>query len=121
MSFAVARYRTASVDTASPLKIVIALSQGAVRFLREAVTHHESGRIAQRGKALSRAYAIVSELQATLDPSHAPELCAELDRLYDFVLFSITQANLNADAEPLAPAINVMEQLASGWSELDRG
>lgn len=120
MSFAVARYRTASVDTASPLEIVVALSRGAVRFLREAVAHHEAGRIADRGRALSRAHAIVSELSATLDSSQAPELCAQLDGLYDFVLHRITQANLSADASLVLPAINVMEQLASAWAELER-
>lgn len=121
MSFALAQYRTTSVNTASPLGLVVALSRGAVRSLREAVSHHDAGRVGPRGQALSRAHAIVSELQATLDPAHAPELCAQLDGLYDFVLHRITQATLRSDAHQAAPAIAVMEQLASAWAELERG
>ena len=58
---------------------------GKVYLVRE---KKSSKLFAMKGEHLSRAHAIVTELQANLDARHAPELCAELDRLYTrFLLF----------------------------------
>ena len=118
MSFAVSQYRTNNIDTASPAQIVVKLYDGAVRFMRQASAAIEAKDFAKKGVALSKAHAIVSELQATLNPDHAPELCRELDRLYEYVLYCITEANVHAKLEPLEPAIQVMNQLRIGWEQL---
>jgi flagellar protein FliS len=60
----------------------------------------------------------VSELNATLDESRAPELCAELQRLYEFVLDCITEANMKANADKLHAAIRVLDKLRSAWATL---
>jgi len=118
MSFAALQYQTARVETASPVQLVVDLYRGAIRFMRQAAAFQEQGDAASRGRALGRAHAIVSELQATLDHGHAPELCEELDRLYDFVLYQITESNVRADASLLDPAIEVMGTLEDAWSQL---
>ncbi|MGE0791465.1 MAG: flagellar export chaperone FliS [Sandaracinaceae bacterium] len=118
MSFAVAQYRSTKVQTASPVQLVVDLYRGAIRFMRQGQAFHEAGDVASRGRVLGRAHAIVSELQATLDHSQAPELCAELDRLYDFVLFQITEANVRSDSGRLVSAIDVMQQLEGAWATL---
>lgn len=117
MSFAVGQYKATRVETSSPAQLVVLLYDGALRFLREAVGAG-AGQHARRGIALHRAHEIVTELQATLRPEHAPELCAELDRLYGFVLDRITESNLAADVAPLAGAIRVLEQLREAWAQL---
>ncbi|HJL16800.1 MAG TPA: flagellar export chaperone FliS [Sandaracinaceae bacterium LLY-WYZ-13_1] len=118
MSFAVAQYQTARTQTASPVQIVVDLYRGAVRFMRQAQAFEDQGDAAGRGRALSKAHAIVSELQATLDHEQAPELCEELDRLYDFVLHRITETNVQADVELLGAAIDVMGKLENAWAQL---
>jgi flagellar protein FliS len=120
MSFAVAQYRSTHTETASPVQIVVQLYDGAIRFMRQAQGHIESGRFAEKGVTLNKAHAIVSELQATLDHSHAPELCKQLDQLYDFVLFRVMEANVQSDGELLKAAIDVMLQLRGAWAELAR-
>lgn len=118
MSFAVAQYRTARVETASPAQLVVDLYRGAIRFMRQAMSGPEAASPAERGRWLGRAHAVVSELQATLDHERAPELSGELDRLYDFVLFRITEANVQADMTLLQAAIDVMSTLEEAWMEL---
>lgn len=118
MSFAVAQYRTARVQTASPVQLVVDLYAGAIRFMRQAIVFDNNGDAASRGKVLSRAHAIVAELQATLDHDQAPVLCEDLDRLYDFVLFQITEANVQADGSRLVSAIEVMQTLEAAWAQL---
>lgn len=118
MSFAAARYRSASVETASPVRVVVMLYDGAIRFLRGAAQAMEEKDVAKKGEQLHRAHAIVSELQATLDEKQSPELCDQLSRLYDFVLDRIGQANMKGDPELLGPAVNVLLELRSAWSQV---
>ena len=118
MSFAALQYQPARVETASPVQLVVDLYRGAIRFMRQASAFQEAGDTANRGRVLGRAHASVSELQATLDHDHAPELCEELDRLYDFVLYQITESNIRADASLLQPAIEVMGTLEDAWTQL---
>ena len=120
MSFAALQYQSARVRTASPVQLVVSLYEGALRFLREARAHQEAGDIAQRGVALSRAHAIVSELRATLDPERAPEMSAQLDGLYDFVIDRINTASGVGDASLVEPAIGVLTTLHGAWVELAR-
>ncbi len=119
MSFAVAQYRSATVETASPVQIVVQLYDGALRFMRQAQEGmQDEGQRAAVGRSLSKAHAVVAELQSTLDNRHAPELCAELDRLYEFVLFQITQANIEFKPEHLEGPVKVMTELRAAWAEL---
>lgn len=118
MSFAMAQYRTNEFQTASPAKIIVAFYDGAMRFINlaaHALTHKN---YALKGQHLSRAHAIVSELRVTLDHTQNPSLCAELDRLYVYVLDCITEANMKADAEKLKHALRVLEQLRSAWAQV---
>lgn len=118
MSFAVSQYRTARVTTQSPLSSVIALYDGAIRFLRTAIAADGRRDIAGRGMALSRAHAIVTELRAALDHDKAPEVAGQLDGLYDFVQHRITEATVHGAASEVEPAITVLERLVSGWREI---
>ena len=120
MSFAALQYQSARVRTASPVQLVVSLYEGALRFLREARAHQEAGDIAQRGVALSRAHAIVSELRATLDHERAPEMSAQLDGLYDFVIDRINTASGAGDASLVEPAIGVLTTLHGAWAEFAR-
>jgi flagellar protein FliS len=120
MSFAMAQYKTASVDTASPVRLVVQLYDGAIRFMRAGQQAIVEGDVKRRGDTLGRAHAIIAELQSTLDPSSAPELCGELDRLYEYVSHQITSAHLQADSAALEPAISVMTELRGAWDELAR-
>ena len=118
MSFAVAQYRTTKLAVQSPLSSLIAVYEGALRFLETAVTCDAERNIAGRGVALSRAHAIVTELRAGLDHQVAPEIAGQLDRLYDFVQHQILQATLRNSASEVAPAIDVLQRLLSAWKEI---
>jgi flagellar protein FliS len=118
MSFAMAQYRSNEFHTASPAKIIVAFYDGAIRFMKLAKLALADKNYALKGQHLSRAHAIVSELRAELDHTRSPELCAELERLYTFVLDCITEANFKADGAKLEPAMRVLDQLRSAWAQL---
>lgn len=118
MSFAIQAYQAARVETGSPLQLVIQLYDGAIRFMRRACLAMNAKEFALKGQNLNKAHAIITELNATLEHDQAPELAIQLEQLYGFVLDRIIEANLKSDPEILQPAIRVLEQLRSGWSEL---
>jgi flagellar protein FliS len=118
VSYAVSQYRSSQVHTASPARIIVQFYDGALKFIKLGAQALEAKDFATKGVQLSRAHAIVSELRLNLDSSCAPELTAELDRLYLYVLSCITSANMHADAKRLAPAVSVLEQLRSAWAQV---
>lgn len=89
-----------------------------MRFLRQAMDAQQAGDVATKGKALGRAHAIITELQASLNAAHAPDLCDELDRLYDFALHRVGQAVFKPDPSLVPPVVRIFEQLRGAWAEL---
>ena len=68
-----------------------------------------------RQHGLTRAMAIVSELQATLDMESGGALADELDRLYLFVRDRLVDASLKPDVKPVDEALRVLKTLREGW------
>ena len=122
MQFAAQRYQAAQVETASPVRIVVQLHDGAVRFLQQAIALTQPLKLAERALVLRKGHAIVAELQASLEAKHSPELCRDLDRLYDFMLERITKASLGRDLEQtkasLAPVIAILRELRGAWATI---
>jgi flagellar secretion chaperone FliS len=119
MSFAAAQYRMARVETASPVQIVVQLYDAAIRSLEQAIKD-----IANRSPLvnshLGKACQIISELEISLDRRHAPELCTELSRIYEFAIYRINQASLSPKVETVAPVIKILQDLRGAWDELAR-
>ncbi len=114
---AIAAYKSGQVSYAGPLRIVVLLYEGAVRFTRQALARFDEP--AMRGHGIGRAHRIVSELLATLDHEKGGEVARNLDELYHFVLDSLTRANSQGRAQSLEESIDVLERLLAGWRELE--
>ena len=71
-----------------------------------------------RAVALSRAMAIVSELQSTLDMNAGGAIAVELDRLYGYVRDRMLDASFRQDVGPLDEAVKVLLTLREGWSQI---
>jgi len=73
--------------------------------------------IAKKALALDHALQIVIELKASLDLAAAPELCANLAALYDFVTDRVVSASLTLTTPPLDQAVRVMTELGEAFRE----
>jgi flagellar secretion chaperone FliS len=73
--------------------------------------------VSAKGVSLSRAYAIISEFIHALDHSKAPELCRNLESVYNFMLEQISEANTKMTAAPLVPVLDYMVDLRETWSQ----
>lgn len=114
---AISAYTAGQVSYAGPLKIVVLLYEGAVRFARQALARFDEP--ALRGHGIGRAHRIVSELLATLDYEQGGEIARNLDDLYRFVLDAFTRANVHGQRQQLRESIDVLERLLAGWKELE--
>jgi len=85
-------YRQTQVETASPERTLALLLEGALSRMRKGVALLEQGKRADAAGPLTRAADIVMELERTLRPDVAPELCRDLAHLYQFITFRLTRA-----------------------------
>lgn len=113
----IARYQTVKVTTSTPGDLLVALLDGLFKFLH--IARHnlaKKGDRAKAGMAMSRAHAIISEFMASLAPEHAPELCENLSRLYEFCLTRITYANRHNDPAAIEEVMRVMTPIREAFT-----
>lgn len=108
-------YRANQVMTADPGTILLLLYQGAIDFLRQAKNGLEKKDMAEKGQNISRALAIIGELQASLNFEVGGEVAHNLDNLYLFMTNHVTKANLSNDAQLLEETIALLATLKEGW------
>lgn len=108
-------YRQNQVTTADPGTILLMLYQGTIDFLRQAKTSLERRDMAEKGRCITRALAIISELLTSLNFEIGGEMARNLESLYLFMLEQITAANVGNDPKPLDDAIALLSTLKEGW------
>ena len=91
------------------------LYDGALRFTADARDAMVRRDIRARQQHLSRAMAIVSELQSTLDMDTGGEVAEQLDTLYGFVRDRLIDASVTQELQPLDEARRVLTTLREGW------
>ncbi len=112
-----AKYKQASVLTASREQILLMLYEGAIKFTKLALKAMDEKKVAERGTNIMRAYDIVLELQVTLDHKVGGDLSQQLEQLYLFMMDQYTKANIKSDPEPLRANIKILENLYDGWKQ----
>jgi flagellar protein FliS len=108
-------YRKVDLESAPRTQIVDRLFE---RFLADVANAHAAitaRDVPQKAVMIDHAIQIVTELAASLDHKAAPELCANLKALYDFVTLQLTTASLTLTTAPLADCVRVMTELAEAF------
>ena len=113
-------YRQTEIQSRSPLELVVMLYDGALRFTADARDAMVRRDIRARQQHLSRALAIVSELQSTLDMDTGGDVAEHLDKLYGFVRDRLIDASARQDLQPLDEARRVLTTLREGWLAISR-
>jgi flagellar protein FliS len=113
-------YRKTTIDTSDSVHIVSLLLDGAVNFMKAARGKIEQNDIAGKGVYIGKATAIISELMKALNMEEGGEIASTLRRLYEFVLDRLLKANIKGDVKSVDEALTVMENIRSGWKEMER-
>jgi flagellar secretion chaperone FliS len=118
MARAAQTYYQTQIQSQSPIELIVMLYDGALRFMRAAIEAIEKRDLAGKRDAMSRAMAIVSELQSSLNLAAGGDIAKNLDELYSYVNGRLIEANINNSPDPLQESIKLMNTLREGWSQI---
>jgi len=110
-------YRRVDLESAPKEQILERLLERFLVDVTAARTAIAAGDIEGKAKAIGHASAIIVELRAALDPTVAPELCANLVRLYDFADSRLNVANLKLSTAALDDASRIIGVLCEGFRQ----
>src|SRR5690242_16215262 len=111
-------YYQTHVQSRSPLELVVMLYDGALRFLDQAAVAMDDRDMAAKAVALSKAFAILGELQSTLNVADGGELARQLDALYAHMHDRLVDANVQRSSAPIREVINLLKPLRDAWTQV---
>ena len=110
-------YRRVDLESAPKTRILERLFDRCLLDIAAARAAIAVRDIPAKAAALDHAHQIVGQLKAALAVDAAPELCANLAALYDFVIVQLTQANATLTTPPLDQATRVMTELGEAFRQ----
>ena len=111
-------YRRTAVQSSSPLGLVVMLYDGAIKYMLEAREAIARNDVLARTTAVSRALAIIAELQNTLNVKEGGEVARELDRLYSYMSTRLLDVTAKADDNAAKEVHKLLSTLREGWSQI---
>jgi flagellar protein FliS len=111
-------YRRVESESRSPLELVVMLYDGALRFVNDARAAHARKDLRARGKAISKALAIIGELQNTLDMKKGGAVAEQLDNLYTYINSRLLDVTLKNDIGACDEVHKLLTTLREAWSQV---
>ncbi len=115
---AASTYRTTQVRSRSPLELVVMLYDGAIRDMTTAKEALVEGDLPRKRQSMSRALAIVSELQSSLNMKEGGEVAERLDGLYTYVNGRLLEANMKGETKAIDEALVVFSTVREAWAQI---
>ena len=111
------QYQQNQVMTASPEQILIMLYDGAIKFCRQAIAANNAGNMNEKLGRIAKVFAIVAEFSNSLNHEIGPEIAADLDGLYQFMLRELNQARTDTSGKHLENVEKLLVDLRLTWGE----
>jgi flagellar protein FliS len=111
-------YQHTSVQSSSPLELVVLLYDGALRHLvaaKDATLRHD---LIARRDAFSKAMAIITELQSTLNLEDGGQVAVSLDALYTYMTGKLIESTANKDVAGIEEVEKLLRPLREAWSTI---
>ena len=108
-------YQQKSLDGATGIELVIALYDGAIRFLYRAIQSVEEDDIRSRRIAVKKAIDILMYLQARLRPELGPRPAAALSDFYAAMFTMTLEASHAASKEQFLEVIACIRNVREAW------
>ena len=109
------RYAAAQVTVVDRERLLLLVLEGGARFLRLTRDALAADDLRGFGEALARAQAIIAELHGTLDHEVGGAITKDLARLYNFMLFHLTEANTKKSLRHVDEVIGVYTTIADAF------
>lgn len=118
---ALATYRRAQLETATPYELVGRLYGAAIRACKTAAVALESHEKEKAREAFYKAQDILTELMASLDFKAGGEIALDLHQLYEYMHARLVESHLQGDAQGAREVAGLLEQIAEAWAEMKPG
>lgn len=105
----------AQVSEASPHRLIQMLQAGALDRIAQAQGAMSRGQTEMKGMLIGKAVDIIGGLREGLNLDAGGELAANYDRLYDYMMRRLTEANRKNDPRILDEVADLMRELKAGW------
>mgnify|MGYP001233595006 FL=1 len=118
-SSALGQYRTNDAYGAASgdsRQLILRMMDGAIDRIVTARGHMQRGEIAAKGAAISRAISVIDGLRTSLDQARGGEIAANLERLYDYMMRRLLEANFRNDMAGLDEVAGLLDEIRSGWA-----
>lgn len=107
-----------SIHEASPHRLIQMLIDAAIDKISVAKGLMINRKIAEKGKTISLAVAIIDSLRASLDKSQGGEIASNLEMLYEYMNRRLTEANLKNDPAILDEVSNLLKPIKEAWDAI---
>lgn len=115
MTNAYQAYQSNSVLTSSPYELTLMLYNGAIKFCGQGKQAIATKNTQEAHRLIMRAQDIIQELQITLDYKYP--ISEEFNRMYDFILYELAEANMAKSTEHLDIATDFIREIRDTWTE----
>lgn len=105
---------------ASPVQLVIVLTDGLLAELARARAHIVSKRFELKARSLDRCVDLLNGLSSALDFEHGGELVENLARLYDYCAHRLQEAGFRMDPAIVDEIVGLMTTLRNGWQGMQQ-
>ncbi len=121
VSTSIKKYRNANAESvvdADPHQLISIIFKHILSNIAIANGAISRNEIENKGKALTKAIALVGELQDSLDMEKGGEISANLYDLYDYIVRTLVQANLENDTAKLEEVRELIMTIKEGWDAI---
>lgn len=106
--------KIANTET-NPLKQIVMLYDGAIKFLNLTITDIENEDYVAKAEHSTRALDIINYLQSILDFEQGGEVAESLDNLYRHTVVVILRASGELDVDLMRQAIELLQPVRDAW------
>lgn len=106
------------VGDASPHRLIQLLMEGGMSRLAQARGAMQHGQVAAKGELIGKAIGIIGGLREGLDLQRGGDVAANLDRLYEYMVSRLVEANRSNDPALLDEVAGLLRNVKSGWDAI---
>jgi flagellar protein FliS len=120
MNNVASEYRKRAVEGASPVGLVVLLYGGAITALMRAISAIEANSIEKRVHELNKVFAILAELQGTLDFEKGGAVAQQLEKYYVVLRAQVLEASIKNSKPILEDLVKNMTGIKQAWQQAER-
>ncbi|WP_272517321.1 MULTISPECIES: flagellar export chaperone FliS [unclassified Providencia] len=107
------------ITNATPYQLIQILFKGALSALKRGEIFMQQGKVAEKGKEISKAIDIIDTgLKQSLNYEAGGELAENLASLYEYMTMQLLSANLENNVAYVQEVYQLLSDIASAWQQI---